>query len=132
MWTTVSNRLVIAAAALSLAFAAGWYVNGLRLNGKHNAEIKAMYEAGRKVAAERREKIQELKGKSREDAIRIAKLSRNARVRVCPPASTGLPGTAGSVDAGTAGNSGEVGEDITDLLRQCLRTFGEVNRVLEQ
>lgn len=132
MWTAVSNRLVIAVAALSLAFGAGWLVNGWRLNSKHDAELVAMYEAGVKVAAKRREKIQELKGKSHEDAIRIAKLSRNARVRVCPPASTGLPRAAGSADAGTAGNSGEVGEDITDLLTQCLRTFGEVNRILEQ
>jgi hypothetical protein len=62
MWPlpSVSSRTVIAAAILSLAFAAGWSVNGWRLGSKverlkneHATELRKMQDAGAEVVRKR-------------------------------------------------------------------------------
>lgn len=93
-------------------------------------QVLKMQQAGVAALAKSRETVQELKGKSREDAIRIARLSRNARVFVCP--EPGLPASGDGADASSPGDGRAVREDLAPVLRQCLRTFGEVNRALAQ
>lgn len=76
MWPTVSSRLVIAVAILSLAFAAGWFANGWRLKSKHSAELVAMYEAGVQAVKKR-------EAAAVEASARIAELERQkSKVRV--------------------------------------------------
>jgi len=59
MWPTVSSRLVIGVAILSLAFAAGWYVNGQRLNAKHAEEARRFSDAALAVVKRREAVIEE-------------------------------------------------------------------------
>ena len=116
MWTTVSNRLVIAAAVLSLAFAAGWYVNGLRLNGKlerlraENAErIANGWQTAEKVNRNAVDKYAH--------DLAAVRGRPPVVVRVCP----GVPGTPGRVGqpAPGVGDTG-AGEDIGPTLTACL------------
>ena len=136
MWPlSASSRVIVAVVILSLAFGAGWFANGWRLGSKverlkaeHATELRKMQDAGIAALAKRQEAIQNLKGKSREDADRIAKLSRDARVFACTEPD--LPGTGNVTDTSATGNDRAVREDITPVLRQCLRSFGEINRAL--
>ncbi len=128
MWPfpAVSSRMALLVAVVMCVFAAGWFANGWRLKAIHATELRKMQDAGIAALAKRQEAIQNLKGKSREDADRIAKLSRNARVYACTEPD--LPGNG--TDTGAPGDDRAVREDITPVLRQCLRSFGEINRAL--
>lgn len=129
MWPLpVSTRTLLIVGAGVFAFAAGWQVNGWRLNAKHSGELKAMYAAGVKATERREVQIASLREQSLEDSERIARLSRGARVYACPDrAADRLPGNS---NAGSPRDDRAGREDITQLLRQCLRSFGEVNRAL--
>ena len=76
-----------------------------------------------------RDEVEVLKEQNLEDADRIAKLSRNARVR-CYSTSR-VPANTVRTDADTARDDRETGEDLTDVLRQCARTFTEVMNELK-
>ena len=127
MWPFILKYRVYFLAAV-LALVSGVSVSlGYRLGtAEGNRQTIKALKAGEKVVAKRRAEINTLRDQSDEDAIRIAKLSHNARVRVCTqrPANR-LPG---DTDASAPGDDRASGEDITGLLRQCLRTFGEVTR----
>ena len=131
MWPLPPLWLAIClAAALAVVSAASGGI-GYRL-GKSagDREVLKMLKAGQAVVAKRDAQIGTLRDQSDEDAIRIAKLSHGAGVRLCKPtAAKRLPGSA---DPSTPGNGETVGEDITGVLRQCLRTFGQVNRAISQ
>jgi hypothetical protein len=113
---TASSRTAIAAAILSLAFGAGWFVNGWRLSGnierlkRENAEkIAKGWETAEKVNRDAVEKyatdLAGIRGKP------------PVVVRVCtatprPASGTEQPAT-GVADTGT-------GEDIAPTLTACL------------
>lgn len=120
---------IFLAVALALAFGACSYVSYNLGQASGEKQVRKMLEAGVAALAVRQKLVVELKEQSREDAVRIAELSRNARVRICKPAR--LPAGGSITDANPAGNDGATGEDITAVLRQCLRTFGEVTRALQ-
>jgi len=115
-------------AGIALAcIASGW--TGYKLGrADGNEQVSKMYRAGVEVVAKRQTLITKLKRKSSEDADRIADLSRDARVRICPEPR--VPAGRDLTDPGPAGDGGAPGEDITDILRQCLRSFGEINRAV--
>lgn len=123
------SRAIFLAVSLALVFGVCSYISYNLGQASGEKQVRKMLEAGVAALAERQKLVVELRGKSLEDADRIAKLSRNARVRICKPAR--LPAGGSSTDTGTTGDGGTVGEDITPILRQCLRTFGEVNHVLQ-
>lgn len=78
MWpaSTVSSRLLIAAALLSCAFAAGWSANGWRLKAKHEAEARRFVDASLAVVKRREAVIDETNA-------RVAELERQRqRVRI--------------------------------------------------
>jgi hypothetical protein len=124
-------RVVICLAVAGLVVLGAVYNKG-RIDGTAAGDRRTlrMYEAAKEVVAKRAVEIGTLRDQSDEDAIRIARLSHNARVRVCTqrPANR-LPG---DTDASAPGDDRASGEDITGLLRQCLRTFGQVNRATSQ
>ena len=99
-----------------------------RIDGTAAGDRKTlrMYEAAKEVVAKRAVEIRTLRDQSDEDALRIARLSHNARVRVCTqrPANRLSGDTVPSPPRDDRAGD----EDITQLLRQCLRTFGEVTR----
>ena len=128
MWPLILKyRVVICLAVAGLVVLGAVYNKG-RIDGTAAGDRRTlrMYEAAKEVVAKRAVEIGTLRDQSDEDALRIAKLSYNARVRVCTqrPANR-LPGDTvpSSPRDDRAGD-----EDITQLLRQCLRTFGEVTR----
>lgn len=126
--TVFAGSLVVAAA---LAFGAGWQTNGWRVGNRYEAKIAEIYRQGGEAMREGQKANNELRRKSREDADRIADLSRGVRVR-CYADRPGNVSAAGP-DADPAGDDREARRaavDTTDVLRQCLRTFGEVNRTL--
>ena len=128
MWPLILKyRAAICIAVGVLVVLGAVYWKG-RVDGTAAGDRKTlrMYEAAKEVVAKRAVEIGTLRDQSDEDAIRIAKLSHNARVRVCTqrPANR-LPG---DTVPSPPGNDRAGDEDITQLLRQCLRTFGEVNR----
>lgn len=134
MWPIKSALVPYLAAFLVVVLGVasyGIYRTGYKV-GKADGDrlVLKMQQAGVAALAKRQETVKDLRRDSREDAKRIARLSRNARVRACTESS--LPAGGDGTDARTPGDDREAGEDITDLLRQCLRTFGEVNRALEQ
>jgi hypothetical protein len=61
MWPlpAVSSRVVVAAVILSLAFAAGWSVNGWRLKNAHGKELRKMLQSGLDAVAKREAVIAE-------------------------------------------------------------------------
>ena len=121
MWPlpAVSSRLVIAAAILSLAFAAGWSVNGWRL-GRQMAEL-------RQENAERIAKGWETADKVNRDAMEkyatdLASIRGRPPVvvRVCPGVPN-LPGTASGTGSSAPGVADTgAGEDIGPTLSACL------------
>ena len=131
MWPLILKyRVAICLAVGVLVLLGAVYWKG-RVDGTAAGDRRTlrMYEAAKEVVAKRAVEIGTLRDQSDEDAIRIAKLSHNARVRVCTqrPANR-LPGdTVPSPPRDDRAGD----EDITQLLRQCLRTFGEVNRARE-
>lgn len=131
MWPLpVSTRTLLFAGVVLCAGAVGWQVNGWRLNGKHASELKAMYAAGVKATERRDAQLASLREQSREDSERIADLSRGVRVR-CITDRPGVPSPG--PDADPPGDDRASGEDVidaTNVLRQCLRSFGEINRAL--
>lgn len=91
-------------------------------------EVAKMYRAGVEASQRRDVQINTLREQGLEDSERIARLSGRGRVLCTPsPPADRLPGSA---DAGPAGGhrGGEV--DLAPVLRQCLRTFCEVNGAL--
>ncbi len=129
-WLPVSYRTLAIVGIALCVFAAGWSANGWRLNAKHATELRKMLEAGAEATKRRDLAMQSLREQSLEDADRIARLSRGTRVR-CYADRPDVP--AAGADADPAGDHREAGKaavDATDVLRQCLRTFGEVNRTL--
>ena len=130
MWPLLANTRTLAlAVAVLCAGVVGWQVNGWRLKAQHESELKAMYAAGVKATQRREVQIASLREQSREDAERIARLSRGGRVYACPsPAPDRLPGDS---NAGPAAPSGSGREDVTELLEAFLKCGGEVNRALK-
>ncbi len=133
MWPIKSALVPYLVAALVVALGV-WsysvYRKGYRDGEAATAHlVQKMQAAGAASLAKRQETVKELRGKSLEDAKRIVRLSRDARVRVCT--EPGLPAGGNGTDPSPPGDDREAGEDITDLLRQCLRTFGEVNRAIQ-
>lgn len=112
-------------AALCAVVVSSW--TGFKLGrADGDREVKRMYQAAQTAVMKRRAEIETLRDQSDEDAIRIAKLSRNARVRCYPSAPADrLPGNP---DSSPARDDRAVGVDLTPVLRQCLRTFGQVNK----
>lgn len=128
MWSLSPPVLIaVAGAAIAVSLASG--ATGYKLGrASGDKDVRAMYEAGQKAMAKRQTVITDLRGKSREDADRIAKLSRDARVYCASAAPANrLPGTS---DPGPAGNDRTAREDFAPVLRQCLRSFGEINRAV--
>lgn len=126
-----AQKLVVAVGGIALAagLASGAWVQKQRLDARYQHDMKQMLEAGIAATEKRNVQIASLRKQAIEDADRIARLSRGARVRICPDA---VPGGGNVPDADSAGTGGATGEDITAILRQCLRTFGEVNRALDE
>jgi len=120
----VKTRLL--AVAVSFAIAVSGFIGHSLGKASGDREVAAMYRAGQKVVEKRDAKNAHLQELSREDALRIADLSRGARVRC---RAVVVPGPNPSPPRDDR-ETGEAAEDATDLLRQCLRSFGEINRAL--
>lgn len=118
MWPlpAVSSRLAIAAAILSLAFAAGWSVNGWRKD-KQVAELKR--EAAERIAKgwQTAEKVNRNAVEKYAQDLAAVRGRPPVVVRVCP----GVPGASGGTGqpAPGVGDTG-VGEDIGPTLSACL------------
>ena len=69
---SVSPRTALLAAILSLAFAAGWFGNGWRLNAKHGAEMRKMLDAGAEVVRKRDAATKPTLEKYRADLLALA------------------------------------------------------------
>lgn len=94
------------------------------LNASQAETIKAL-KVGAEALNKRLTEIDELRNQSDEDAVRISKLRGAGRVRCGPAPSNRLPEDP---DASGPGHDRAGGEDATEFIEQCLRTFGEVNR----
>lgn len=123
------GRDTIIALGLAALVAGLWYVDHARLTAKYAVDMLAMRDAGLKALNNRIELVSSLKEKSREDASRIGRLYRDARVRICEEPS--VPPSGDSTQPSAAGDGAGSGRDITSILRQCLLTFNEVTRALE-
>lgn len=131
MWPLpVSPRMIVLAVVVLSAGAAGWLTNGWRLKAKHESELKAMYAAGLQATQRRDAQIASLREQSLEDSDRIADLSRGVRVRCYTDRPSLSPASPDPDPAGDDRAAGEDAVNATDLLRQCLRSFGEINRAL--
>jgi len=123
-------KILAVVAIITFSFLSGWTANGWRLNSYHSKEIAALLRANTDATSKRDSTISELRLKNIEDSNRIADLSRGARVRTCPTNSSGVPASGDSTDTSAKAHSGAGGEDITELLRWCAKSFGEINRAV--
>ena len=142
MWPLILKyRVVICLAVAGLVVLGAVYNKG-RIDGKAAGELKALetlnasqaetikaLKVGAEALNKRLTEIDELRNQSDEDAVRISKLRGAGRVRCGPAPSNRLPEDP---DASGPGDDRAGGEDATEFIEQCLRTFGEVNRATSQ
>ena len=127
MWSLSPPVLIALAATVAVASGASGSIGYSSGKSAGNELVLKMQNAGIEAMARRQTVITELKGKSRADANRIAKLSRDARVFICPEPHLPRPGDI--TDTDPPGDDRAVRTDITGILRQCHRSFGEINRI---
>jgi hypothetical protein len=125
MWSLpVSPRILGVVLVVLSAFAAGWYLNGLRWQKKHADEMSRMYSAGVNALKKRETDLAEQRRQNLENADAIRRRYRNSRVLVCPERD--LPRADGRPDAGTSGDDRRDQVDLGPVLRDCLVTLEEV------
>lgn len=134
----IRNRVAICLVAVVVLVSGALYWKGhhdgsmagtiaaLETLNESQAQTVAALKVGAEALNKRLTEIDELRDQSDEDAMRIAKLRGAGRVR-CGPASppNRLPKDS---DSDLSGDDRAGGEDATEFIEQCLRTFGQVNR----
>lgn len=130
MWP-VNPRILIAAAVVLSAFAAGWLANGWRLNSAHATELRKMYESGLQAYQSRDERAKDELAKLRQElGSRAARPIR--RVYLCPDVPGAASGAAGAGETGSDSlprlDAGPILGEARDSLLKCNALIGVLTR----